>query len=144
MEPEIKVACKLSYEVIDYFHDYDLSRLADLLLEQYDVTSLPPISFDQMVQRNLVITNPYYIELKQAFPPTSPKISLSRLFEYAYTQDILADPAPYSSAYKHTQKSYIDYLRKAKNFIRTASHIAPDNVQPLLQDLIATINEVTE
>lgn len=139
---EIRVAVKLSYEVIDYFKDYNLSRLADLLLEQYDVTSLPSIHLDQMVQRNLTITNPYYIQLKQALPSTSPRISLSRLFEYAYTQDILANPAPYASASRLAQKSYIEYLQKARGYIRTAYNMAPGAMQSLLQELLSTINEV--
>lgn len=84
------VSVNMSREVYDYFKEHDLSRVADALLEMYDFTNLPPKSGPREIQRSLNVSNEAYIELYNALGPRSKKISLGRLFEFAYNMDVLS------------------------------------------------------
>lgn len=88
----MRVALNMSKEVFNYFKNYDLSDVADCLLEQYDITVLPPTSGLREVERIVNVTDPTYIQLYNTVGPRSKKISLGRLFEFAYNSDVLANP----------------------------------------------------
>ena len=82
----------MSMEVYDYFRNHDMSRVADTLLEMYDITNLPQKTGLREKECRLNISNAHYISLYNTFGPRSKKISLARLFEYAYNMDVLALP----------------------------------------------------
>lgn len=84
------VAINMSREVYDYFKDYDLSQVADVLLDMYDFTNLPQKQGTRDVERTITVTNEAYISLYNSLGPRSKKVSLSRLFEFAYNMDILS------------------------------------------------------
>lgn len=86
------VNVNMSREVYDYFKGYDLSQVANTLLEMYDFTNLPQISGAREKECKLNITNEYYISLYNTLGPRSKKISLGRLFEFAYNMDVLTLP----------------------------------------------------
>lgn len=86
----MRVAVNMSQEVYEYFKNYNLSEVANVLLEQYDFTSLPQTSGLRDVERVVDITDPVYIQLYKTVGPRSKKVSLGRLFEFAYNMDYLA------------------------------------------------------
>jgi hypothetical protein len=88
----MRVALNMSKAVYDYFSSYDLSSIADTLLEMYDFTDLPPTSGQRDVERVVDINNEFYIELYNKVGPRSKKVSLGRLFEFAYNMDVLSLP----------------------------------------------------
>ena len=80
----------MSHEVYDYFKGHDLSKVADALLEMYDFTNLPQRTGPREKEVRINISNEYYISLYNTLGPRSKKISLGRLFEFAYNMDVLA------------------------------------------------------
>ena len=82
----------MSREVYEYFKGHDLSQVADTLLEMYDFTNLPQIQGSREVERKVNVSNEAYISLYNALGPRSKKISLGRLFEFAYNMDVLSLP----------------------------------------------------
>ena len=86
------VNVNMSREVYEYFKDYDLSAVADTLLDMYDFTNLPQIAGKREVERRVNVSNTAYIDLYETLGPRSKKISLGRLFEFAYSMDVLALP----------------------------------------------------
>jgi len=84
------VSVNMSQEVYDYFKKYDLSDVANNLLEQYDFTCLPEMSGKREKEVRVNITNPVYIQLYNTVGPRSKKVSLGRLFEFGYSMDILS------------------------------------------------------
>jgi hypothetical protein len=86
------VTVNMSREVYNYFKDYDLSQIADTLLDMYDFTTLPPIGHKPEVQKSVNVENEAYIALYNTVGPRSKKCSLGRLFEFAYTMDVLSMP----------------------------------------------------
>lgn len=84
------VTANMSLEVYEYFKDYDKSALADTLLEMYDFTTLPATSGQRGKEVRLNVSNETYISLYKIFGPRSNKVSLGRLFEFAYNMDVLA------------------------------------------------------
>lgn len=86
------VNVNMSREVYDYFKGHDLSKVADALLEMYDFTNLPQRVGSREKEVKVNISNEYYISLYNALGPRSKKISLGRLFEFAYNMDVLALP----------------------------------------------------
>ena len=86
------VNVNMSREVYDYFKGHDLSKVADALLEMYDFTNLPQRTGPREKEVKVNISNEYYISLYNTLGPRSKKISLGRLFEFAYNMDVLALP----------------------------------------------------
>ena len=86
------VNVNMSREVYDYFKSHDLSKVADALLEMYDFTNLPQRVGPREKEVKVNISNEYYISLYNTLGPRSKKISLGRLFEFAYNMDVLALP----------------------------------------------------
>lgn len=84
------VTANMSMEVYDYFKDYDKSALADTLLEMYDFTVLPATSGQRGKEVKINVSNETYISLYNVFGPRSNKVSLGRLFEFAYSMDVLS------------------------------------------------------
>lgn len=86
------VNVNMSREVYDYFKGHDLSKVADALLEMYDFTNLPQRVGPREKEIKVNVSNEYYISLYNTLGPRSKKISLGRLFEFAYNMDVLALP----------------------------------------------------
>lgn len=86
------VNVNMSREVYDYFKGHDLSKLADALLEMYDFTNLPQRVGPREKEIKVNVSNEYYISLYNTLGPRSKKLSLGRLFEFAYNMDVLALP----------------------------------------------------
>ena len=86
------VNVNMSREVYDYFKGHDLSKVADALLEMYDFTNLPQRTGPREKEIKVNISNEYYISLYNTLGPRSKKISIGRLFEFAYNMDVLALP----------------------------------------------------
>jgi hypothetical protein len=83
------VNVNMSREVFEYFKDYNLSDVADTLLEMYDFTNLPQINGPREVERKVNVSNEMYISLYNTLGPRSKKISLGRLFAFGYNMDVL-------------------------------------------------------
>lgn len=88
----ILVNVNMSREVVDYFDGYDLSQVADTLLEMYDFTNLPPVQGKRYAERPITVTNETFIDLYLTLGPRNKKVSLARLFEFAYNMDVLEMP----------------------------------------------------
>ena len=86
------VNVNMSREVYDYFKGHDLSKVADALLEMYDFTNLPQRTGPREKEIKVNISNEYYISLYNTLGPRSKKISIGRLFEFAYNMNVLALP----------------------------------------------------
>lgn len=84
------VNVNMSREVYDYFKGHDLSKVADALLEMYDFTNLPQRVGPREKEVKINVSNEYYISLYNTLGARSKKISLGRLFEFAYNMDVLA------------------------------------------------------
>lgn len=84
------VNVNMSHEVYDYFKGHDLSKVADALLEMYDFTNLPQRVGPREKEIKVNVSNEYYISLYNTLGPRSKKLSLGRLFEFAYNMDVLA------------------------------------------------------
>ena len=84
------VNVNMSREVYDYFKGHDLSKVADALLEMYDFTNLPQRVGPREKEIKVNVSNEHYISLYNALGPRSKKLSLGRLFEFAYNMDVLA------------------------------------------------------
>jgi hypothetical protein len=84
------VNVNMSREVYDYFKGHDLSKVADALLEMYDFTNLPQRVGPREKEIKVNVSNAYYISLYNTLGPRSKKLSLGRLFEFAYNMDVLA------------------------------------------------------
>ena len=86
------VNVNMSREVYGYFKGHNLSKIADALLEMYDFTNLPQRVGPREKEVRLNVSNEYYISLYKTLGPRSKKLSLGRLFEFAYNMDVLALP----------------------------------------------------
>lgn len=86
------VNANMSFEVYNYFKDYDLSQVANTLLEMYDFTNLPQRAGPREKECKINVSNEYYISLYKTLGARSKKLSLGRLFEFGYNMDVLALP----------------------------------------------------
>lgn len=84
------VNVNMSDEVYEYFRGYDLAGVAETLLEMYDWTALPPTSGHRDKEVRINITNPTYLAMYETVGPRSKKVSLGRLFEFAYQTEVLS------------------------------------------------------
>ena len=87
----IVVRANMAQEVFNYFKHLDLNKLCDALLEKYDFMNLPLYSGTRDIVKNITITNETFIVMYNALGPRSNKLSISRLLEYAYLQEVLDD-----------------------------------------------------
>ena len=86
------VNVNMSKEVYNYFKGHDLSLVADALLEMYDFTNLPQRQGLREIERKVNVSNETYINLYNTLGARSKKLSLGRLFEFAYNMDVLSLP----------------------------------------------------
>lgn len=86
----MQVNVNFSREVYEYFKGYDLSGVANTLLDMYDFTNLPPTEGKRYTEKRLEITNEAFISLYEALGARNKKVSLARLFEFAYNMDVLS------------------------------------------------------
>lgn len=132
----------MSMEVYDYFKDYDLSKVADTLLEMYDFTNLPQKTGPREKECRLNINNEYYISLYNTLGPRSKKISLGRLFEYAYNMDVLALPRfnnmKLSDRKDNPVRSLVDKAYRA--LLEAQKH----DSSPMLKDITRILYEYRE
>ena len=84
------VVANMSKDVYEYFKEYDMSDVANTLLDMFDFTNLPATSGERYKEVRLDIKNEYYISLYQKVGARSKLVSLARLFEYAYNIDVLS------------------------------------------------------
>lgn len=88
----MKVCANVPKEVAEYYQNYDLNKVVDILLEQYDITTLPAVDKvekGKRVQLILDITNEEYIATYNFYGPRSTKISLARLLDFGYNMLVL-------------------------------------------------------
>ena len=88
----IVVNVNMSKEVFDYFRNYDKSKVANTLLEMYDFTNLPAVEGARARECKVTIENETFISLYKTLGPRNKKVSLARLFEFAYNMDVLCMP----------------------------------------------------
>ena len=86
----ISVSVNFSREVLDYFEHYDLSGVADQLLDMIDFTNLPECIYKRTTYRTVTITNETFIALYNSLGPRNKKVSLARVFEFGYNMDVLS------------------------------------------------------
>lgn len=86
------VSANMSREVYEYYKGYDLSAVANTLMDMYDFTNLPPISGPREKECRVDVTNEMYLSLYESLGPRSKKLSLGRLFEFGYNMDVLSLP----------------------------------------------------
>lgn len=84
------VTVNLSKEVSDYFRGYNLDKVADTLLDMYDITNLPPCTLKRYTDKKINVTNELFIQLYESLGARNKKVSLGRLFEFAYNMDVLS------------------------------------------------------
>ena len=122
MTPVI-VSVNMSREVADYFREYDLSQVANTLLEMYDFTNLPPVQGKRYAEKQVTISNEAFIDLYTTLGPRNKKVSLARLFEFGYNMDVLEMPrfeemrvftAPVSPVYSLVDRAYRALLQATK------------------------------
>lgn len=91
----MKICANVPKEVAEYYKNYDLNKVIDILLEQYDITTLPAVDKvekGKRVQLILDITNEEYIATYNFYGPRSTKISLARLLDFGYNMLVLDNP----------------------------------------------------
>ena len=118
------VNVNMSREVADYFREYDLSQVANTLLEMYDFTNLPPVQGKRFAEKQVTVSNASFVELYLLLGPRNKKVSLARLFEFAYNMDVLEMPrfnemrvytAQVSPVYPLIDKAYRALLQAQKD-----------------------------
>lgn len=88
----IVVNVNMSKEVFEYFRNHDKSRVANALLEMYDFTNLPAVEGTRARECKITVENEMFISLYNTLGPRNKKVSLARLFEFAYNMDVLNLP----------------------------------------------------
>lgn len=121
MEEVVQIRVNFSLQTFEYFKDYNLGEVADYLLSTLEYLSLPDYGGKRDVVRDVTVTNQEYIHLRNTLGSKSHKLSLSRLFEYAYNIDILASPlfSPRPQVMRSNQ-SLAQALRRAYNALDAA------------------------
>lgn len=115
----------VSKDLLKYYADCDLSRVCDLLLDKYDITSIPPVdkcdTMTEKLHRRVKITNPLYDLLIETHGPRSNRCSLARLLEFGRQIDILsslgdADIAPRKPTIDELLRSFLKSINKSHLF----------------------------
>lgn len=133
------VSANLSQEVYHYFKDYNLSDVANALLAKYDFTCLPPTSGKRYKEIRVNITDPVYISLYGTVGPHSKKVSLGRLFEFAYYMDVLSSPDFSVEPTKNEDSPVPQLLNKAYRALLEAQQYT-DNL--IIKELTKMINDL--
>lgn len=131
------VNVNFSREVYEYFKEYDLSQVANTLLDMYDFTNLPSTEGKRYTERRLCISNQEFITLYNTLGPRNKKVSLARLFEFAYNMDVLSLPR-FETLRNNTKNDplykAITALDKAYRALLDAYKAAPSDDLKLLVD----------
>ena len=136
------VNVNMSREVYEYFKDYDLSDVANCLLEQYDFTVMPPTSGQRDVERKVNITDPVYIRLYRAVGPRSKKVSLARLFEFAYHADVLSNPNFAVKPTKHQDDPTYNLINSAYHYLLRAKKYNDHEQIALVTKIVYELREM--
>lgn len=112
------VTVSMTREVAEYYKQYirspqEWTHVVDKMLERYEVESLPPVEGEKYTQRQIVVTNPYFVSLYNEFGPKSKRCSLARLLKFGQSVDIFLDPEYLSVANKNYVISTIERKRAA-------------------------------
>lgn len=86
----ITICVNISIQADEYFKEHDLSQVVNVLLEMYDITSVPKHTYKDRVQRRVTVWNDLWLDLYNKFGPRYHGISIARLIEFAYLTDVLA------------------------------------------------------
>ena len=139
----IIVTVNLSREVAEYFKNYDLSKVIDLLLDMFDFTNLPACSLPRYTYKKVAITNSTYISLYNTLGPKNKMVSLGRLLEYAYNIDVLSLPRFEQFMQKQEdntmQKAFTSALYKAYRALLDAQQFAPQQEREYIDTLTKAV-----
>lgn len=147
----MRICANVPKEVADYYQHYDLNKVVDILLDTYDITTLPPIDKSNQgkrVQLTIDITNEEYIAMYNFYGSRSVKISIARLLDFGYNMLIL-DNNVFESAIKkqksvktNDENNMIEYyLKQALSYINNAYKINKDEQ---LESIAIILNNYTE
>ena len=141
-EPII-VTVNLSREVAEYFKNYDLSKVIDLLLDMFDFTNLPACNLPRYTYKKVAITNSTYISLYNTLGPKNKMVSLGRLLEYAYNIDVLSLPRFEQFMQKQEdntmQKAFTSALYKAYRALLDAQQFVPQQEREYIDTLTKAV-----
>lgn len=92
----IHVTISMTKEVAEYYKNYlrspaAWSRFVDMMLERYELESLPPTEGEKYTQRTVTVTNPYYISLYNQYGAKSKRCSIARLIAFGKDIDIFSE-----------------------------------------------------
>ena len=140
----IVVNVNMSLEVADYFKNHDLSKVANTLLEMYDFTNLPAVQTKRAREYKITIDNEMYISLYNTLGPRNKKVSLGRLFEFAYNMDVLSMPR-FEEALISTRTSPVHSLvdRAYRALLQAQKFDASDELREITM-LVYQYREVTK
>ena len=142
------VCVNFSREVYDYFKSYDLGAVADVLLDMYDFTNLPPVESKRYTEKRINVTNEAFISLYETLGPRNKKVSLARLFEFAYNMDVLVMPRfeilRTSAPELENKKVYLTLLSRAYRDLLSAEKISPSPALRVLIETLYTYKELAE
>lgn len=140
----MRVSINMPTRVYDYFKDYDFNDLVDCLLQQYDITMMPPTTVDKndRVERVVNVTDPTYIQLYNIVGPRSKKVSLARLLEFAYNMDVLSNPHFKVKPTGNTDDPTASLLNTAYRALLSAQRYNPDNEE--LKDITSLVYALKE
>ncbi len=96
MTDAIQVTISMTKEVAEYYKNYlrspaAWSKFVDMMLERYELESLPPTEGEKYTQRTITVTNPYYISLYNQYGAKSKRCSIARLVAFGKEIDIFAE-----------------------------------------------------
>lgn len=140
----IVVNVNMSIEVAEYFKDHDLSQVANTLLEMYDFTNLPQVQTKRAREYKVTIENEAYISLYNSLGPRNKKVSLGRLFEFAYNMDVLSMPR-FEEARIFTKTSPVHSLvdRAYRALLQAQKYDASEELRQIT-NLVYEYREVTK
>ena len=96
MTDAIQVTISMTKEVAEYYKNYlrspaAWSKFVDMMLERYELESLPPTEGEKYTQRTITVTNPYYISLYNQYGAKSKRCSIARLVAFGKEIDIFSE-----------------------------------------------------
>lgn len=96
MTDAIQVTISMTKEVAEYYKNYlrspaAWSKFVDMMLERYELESLPPTEGEKYTQRTITVTNPYYISLYNQYGAKSKRCSIARLVAFGKDIDIFSE-----------------------------------------------------
>lgn len=129
------VNANMSNEVYNYFKGYDMSLVADALIEMYDFTNLPQRTGPREKECKINVSNEYYISLYHTLGARSKKLSLGRLFEFAYNMDVLAMPRFHSmrKVEKADDPTYALVFKAYRSLLAARAYDCSDELRELTE-----------